>query len=124
MGKELVDQLTVRAASLDAVTVASQHNMLPHRPLPQDACAESGTSEHPGAGPQEPRACRPDEGRLTGIFFGIITRQAIRRGTFRNVKDLTNAIGRFIDAYNQRCQPFTWTKDADQLIAKIRPSKN
>src|ERR1700722_11917076 len=58
------------------------------------------------------------------IFFGIITRQAIRRGTFRSVKDLTNAIGRFIDAYNQRCQPFTWTKDADELIAKIRPSKN
>ena len=61
---------------------------------------------------------------MAEIFFGIITRQAIRRGTFRNVKDLTNAIGRFIDAYNQRCQPFTWTKDADELIAKIKPSKN
>jgi transposase len=61
---------------------------------------------------------------MVEIFFGIITRQAIRRGTFRNVKDLTAAIGRFIDAYNQRCQPFTWTKDADELIAKIRPSKN
>jgi hypothetical protein len=61
---------------------------------------------------------------MVEIFFGIITRQAIRRGTFRNVKDLTNAIGRFIDAYNQRCQPFMWTKDADELLAKIRPSKN
>ena len=61
---------------------------------------------------------------IVEIFFGIITRQAIRRGTFRNVKDLTAAIGRFIDAYNQRCQPFTWTKDADELIARIRPSKN
>jgi transposase len=61
---------------------------------------------------------------MVEIFFGIITRQAIRRGTFRNVKDLTNAIGRFIDAYNQRCRPFAWTKDADELIAKIRPSKN
>src|SRR5579859_6907298 len=56
---------------------------------------------------------------MVEIFFGIITRQAIRRGTFRSVKDLTSAIGRFIDAYNQRCQPFTWTKDADELIAKI-----
>jgi transposase len=61
---------------------------------------------------------------MVEIFFGIITRQAIRRGTFRSVKDLTAAIGRFIDAYNQRCQPFAWTKDADELIAKIRPSKN
>ncbi len=34
------------------------------------------------------------------------------------------AIGAFIDAYNDRCRPFTWTKDADILIAKIRPSKN
>jgi len=50
------------------------------------------------------------------ILFGIITRQAIRRGTFRSVKELTAAIGTFIDAYNDRCRPFTWTKDADQLI--------
>ncbi len=58
------------------------------------------------------------------IFFGIITRQAIRRGTFRSVKDLTTAIGKFIDAYNDRCSPFAWTKDADELLTKIRPSKN
>jgi hypothetical protein len=43
------------------------------------------------------------------IFFGIITRQAIRHGTFRSVKELTGAIG----TYNDRCHPFTWTKDAD-----------
>jgi transposase len=61
---------------------------------------------------------------MVEIFLGIITRQAIRRGTFRNVKDLTSAIGRFIDAYNQRCEPFAWSKDADELIAKTRPSKN
>ena len=61
---------------------------------------------------------------MVEIFFGIITRQAIRRGTFTSVKDLTTAIGRFIDAYNDRCSPFTWTKDADELLAKIKPSKN
>ena len=61
---------------------------------------------------------------MVEIFFGIITRQAIRRGTFQSVKELTTAIGAFIDAYNERCQPFTWTKDADELLAKIRPSKN
>jgi len=61
---------------------------------------------------------------MAEIFSGIITRQAIRRGSFRSVRELTTAIGRFIDAYNDRCQPFTWTKDADQLLAKIKPSKN
>ena len=35
---------------------------------------------------------------MVEIFFGIITRQAIRRGTFTSVKDLTGAIGIFIDA--------------------------
>ncbi len=61
---------------------------------------------------------------MVEIFFGIITRQAIRRGTFTSVKDLTTAIGAFIDAYNDRCEPFTWTKDADELLTKIRPSTN
>ena len=61
---------------------------------------------------------------MVEIFFGIITRQAIRRGTFRSVKELKQAIGAFIDAYNDRCQPFSWTKDADQIITKIKPPKN
>jgi hypothetical protein len=60
---------------------------------------------------------------MVEIFFGIITRQAIRRGTFRSAKDLTAAIRAFIDAYNDRCQPFTWTKDADELLAKIKTVK-
>jgi transposase/DNA-binding CsgD family transcriptional regulator len=57
---------------------------------------------------------------MVEIFFGIITRQAIRRGTFYSVKDLKDAIRRFIDAYNDRCEPFTWTKTADELLAKIK----
>lgn len=34
------------------------------------------------------------------------------------------AIGAFIDACNDRCQLFAWTKDAGELLAKVRPSKN
>ena len=55
---------------------------------------------------------------MVEIFFGIITRQAIRRGTFTSVKDLTSAIRRFIDGWNDRCQPFAWTKTADEIIPK------
>jgi transposase len=40
---------------------------------------------------------------LVEVFFGIITRQAIRRGTFTSVKDLIAAIETFIDAWNDRC---------------------
>jgi transposase len=54
------------------------------------------------------------------IFFGIITRQAIRRGSFTSVQDLIDTIRRFIDSYNDHCQPFTWTKDADTILAKAQ----
>jgi transposase len=55
---------------------------------------------------------------MVEIFFGIITRQAIRRGTFGSVRELIEAITAFIDGWNERCQPFAWTKDADTIIAK------
>jgi transposase len=61
---------------------------------------------------------------MVEIFFGIITRQAILRSTFTSVKDLSTAIGTFIDAYNDHCQPFSWTKNADELLTKIKPSTN
>jgi len=53
---------------------------------------------------------------MVEIFFGIIPRQAIRRGTFTSVKDLIAAIEIFIAAWNERCGPFVWTKTADQII--------
>ena len=57
---------------------------------------------------------------MVEIFFGIITRQAIRRGTFTDVADLEAAIRDYIDAYNDRAKPFQWTKTADELLAKIK----
>ncbi len=58
---------------------------------------------------------------LVEVFFGIITRQAIRRGTFRSVRDLIDAIRRFIDAWNDRCHPFVWTKSPDEVLSHARP---
>jgi hypothetical protein len=43
---------------------------------------------------------------LIEVFFGIITRQAIRRGSFASVKELVAAISRYIDGWNERCHPF------------------
>jgi transposase len=53
---------------------------------------------------------------MVEIFFSIITRQTIRRGTYTSVKDLIAAIEIFIDGWNERCEPFTWTKTADQIL--------
>ena len=55
---------------------------------------------------------------LVEVFFSIITRQAIRRGSFASVGDLIAAIGRFVDGWNQRCQPYVWVKDADDIMVK------
>ena len=57
---------------------------------------------------------------LVEIFFSIITRQAIRRGTFTDVTDLQTAIRTYIDSYNERAKPFSWTKTADELPDKIK----
>ena len=53
---------------------------------------------------------------LVEVFFSIITRQAIRRGTFASVAELVGAIRRFIDGWNDRCQPFIWTRTADEIL--------
>ena len=53
------------------------------------------------------------------IWFNIITQKAIRRGTFRNVKDLIEKIKRFVDHYNKNSKPFMWTATADSILAKI-----
>jgi hypothetical protein len=58
---------------------------------------------------------------VTGV--GVITGQAIRRGTFTSVKDLITAIENYIDGWNERCQPFTWTKTADEIVARARGSQ-
>jgi transposase len=56
---------------------------------------------------------------LVEVFFSIIERQALRRGDFASVTDLTTAIHRFCAAWNQQCQPFAWTKPADAILAKL-----
>ena len=54
------------------------------------------------------------------IWFNVITQQAIRRGTFRSVKDLAAKIDHFVQHHNAQAQPFTWTATADSILAKIK----
>jgi transposase len=60
---------------------------------------------------------------LVEVWFGIVERQAIRRGVFKSVKDLNAKIRAFIDGWNDRAHPFVWTKTAEQVLAKAnRPT--
>jgi transposase len=56
---------------------------------------------------------------LVEVWFGIIERQAIRRGSFPSVRDLMIKIRAFISGWNQRQHPFIWTKPADEILDKI-----
>ena len=52
-------------------------------------------------------------------WFGLITQQAIRRGSFANVNELTRKINAFVDQYNAQASPFVWVATADSILAKI-----
>ena len=56
---------------------------------------------------------------LVEVWFGIIERQAIHRGSFTSVRDLMIKIRAFITGWNQRKHPFIWTKPAEDILAKI-----
>jgi transposase len=61
---------------------------------------------------------------LVEVWFSIIERQAIHRGSFPSVRDLMIKIRAFINGWNDRCHPFIWTKPADQVLEKIKRKKN
>lgn len=55
---------------------------------------------------------------LVEVWFGIIDKQAIRRGIFRSVKDLNAKIRQFITGWNDRKHAFVWTKTAEEILKK------
>jgi transposase len=60
---------------------------------------------------------------LVEVWFSIIERQAIHRGSFHSVRELNAKIRAFIDGWNDRAHPFVWTKTPDQILAKANRKK-
>lgn len=56
---------------------------------------------------------------LVERFFALITDKAIRRGSFKSVKDLIAKIDHFVQHYNKHCKPFIWSATADSIIEKL-----
>ena len=56
---------------------------------------------------------------LVEVWFGIIDRQAIKRGAFPSVRDLVGKIRQFINGWNDRKHPFIWTKTPEEILDKI-----
>jgi len=57
---------------------------------------------------------------LVERFFAEITTKRIRRGTFRSVTDLEDAIHDYLMRHNADPKPFVWTKSSDDILARER----
>ncbi len=57
---------------------------------------------------------------LVERFFGLLTDEALRRGSHTSVAELRAAIARYVEAHNEMGKPFRWTKSADEIFAKVR----
>ena len=55
---------------------------------------------------------------MVEIWFSILTTQQVRRGVYHDVSELIAAIEAFIKGYNERAQPFLWTKTAEDILIK------
>jgi transposase len=53
-------------------------------------------------------------------WFGILTRQSLRRSTHASVAQLTRSIRQYVKDWNVDCKPFKWIASADEILAKVR----
>jgi hypothetical protein len=60
---------------------------------------------------------------LVECFLSVLTRQAIRRGSFTSARQPTAATGAFTGSWNDHPRPFAWTKDTDEILASIQRAK-
>jgi len=56
---------------------------------------------------------------LVEVWFSILTRKAVRRGSFDTVRALVTHIRRYIETWNDHPKPFVWTKEPADLITKV-----
>jgi len=56
-------------------------------------------------------------------FFAEITRKRIRRGVFKSVDKLKQAIMDYLDNHNGHPKPYIWTKTATEIFSKVARAK-
>jgi transposase len=57
---------------------------------------------------------------LVERFFGLLTQEAIKRGSHTSIPELRAAILSYVDAHNDEGKPFKWIKTADEILDKVR----
>jgi len=56
---------------------------------------------------------------LVERWFGELSQKAIRRGAFKSVTDLQQAIAEFMAAWNASPKPFVWNASVEKILEKI-----
>lgn len=57
---------------------------------------------------------------LVERFFGLLTQEALKRGSHTSIPQLRNAIYEYVDVHNTEGEPFRWTKTADQVLQSVK----
>jgi len=60
---------------------------------------------------------------LVERWFRELTDKRIRRGSFRNVRELIAAIREYTDNHNQNPRVFTWTASVEGILTKVAKCK-
>jgi len=61
---------------------------------------------------------------MVECWFSEITSKRIRRGSFKNVKELIMAIKQYIESHNQNPKVFVWTASVESIMRKISKCKD
>lgn len=60
---------------------------------------------------------------LVERWFGNLTQQRLRRGSFHNVKELNQTIDDYISNHNQNPRVFVWSASVERILAKVAKCK-
>ena len=60
---------------------------------------------------------------LVERWFRDLTDRRLRRGAFRSVRQLIQAIMNYVEAHNEQPKSFVWTAKVDQIMAKVRRAR-
>lgn len=53
-------------------------------------------------------------------WFKLLTERRLRRGTFRSIDQLVDAIEIWVEHWNDDPKPFIWKKPAEEILARVR----
>lgn len=57
---------------------------------------------------------------LVERFFGLLTQEALKRGSHTSVPQLKAAIAEYVQVHNEERKPFKWRKTADEILGKMQ----